>query len=319
MKNKIEAMFLGLAIGDALGVPVEFKSREELKNNPVNSMLAYGTYNQPAGTWSDDSSLTFCLAESLLKGYDLEDIAKKFIQWKDAQIWTPHGEVFDIGIQTSKAIDRLTSILYGKEEADLKFLMYEDDEYTNGNGSLMRILPLLFYIKGREIKEQFQIIREVSSLTHGHIRSAISCFVYLKFSEFVVDGYTIRESYEKMRNVLLQFFVDFKISEREIQHFKRLIKYDISNYSENDIKSTGYVIHTLEASFWCLLNSESYLESVFKAINLGDDTDTTATVVGGIAGIYYGLEEVPENWFNELARVEGIKELADFFSKKHEK
>lgn len=318
MKKKIENTFLGLSLADALGVPVEFRSREELARNPVNRMLGYGTYNQKEGTWSDDSSLTFCLAESLLSGYNLRDIGIKFTQWKSEVIWTPHGEVFDIGMQTRKAIDRLYHIISNKDDESLKLLMYEDDEYSNGNGSLMRILPLLFYIKGKEITEQFQIIREVSSLTHGHIRSAISCLIYLKLGEYILEGLSIRTSYEKVRSTIKDFFDKNGISERETKHFKRLIVDDISNYEEEDIQSTGYVIHTLEASFWCLLKQKSYTDVVFKAINLGDDTDTTATVVGGIAGLYYGLDDVPKEWITQLARVEDIKELAERFAKKYE-
>jgi len=319
MKKKIEAMFLGLSLADALGVPVEFTSRESLSENPVDSMLGYGTYNQEEGTWSDDSSLTFCLAESLVSGYNLKDIAIKFIQWKSEEIWTPHGEVFDIGIQTTRAIDRLYRIISNKDDESLKLLMYEDDEYTNGNGSLMRILPLIFHIRGKSIQDQFQIIREVSSLTHGHIRAAISCLVYLKLAEYILEGLSIRDSYEKVRKVIRKFFEETNISERETKHFERIIYNDISNCKIDDIKSTGYVIHTLEASFWCLLKYPSYLTAVFKAINLGEDTDTTATVVGGIAGLYYGVEKVPVEWINKLARVNDIKNLAHRFSKSLEK
>ncbi|CAL2086878.1 ADP-ribosylglycohydrolase family protein [Tenacibaculum sp. 190524A05c] len=318
MKKKIEAMFLGLALGDALGVPVEFKSREALKKDPVKSMLGYGTYNQKEGTWSDDSSLTFCLAESLLNGYNLKDISSKFINWKSGIVWTPHGVVFDIGIQTSKSINNLFWILKNKKEEELTLLKYEQDEFTNGNGALMRILPLLFFIKGKEISSQFDIIRDVAALTHGHIRSAISCLIYLKFNEFLLEGDSIEKAYLQTKRVIKKFFIDANISERETSKFQRLIFDDISKYPENEIQSTGYVIHTLEASFWCLLNTKSYLESVFKAINLGEDTDTTATVVGGVSGLYYGLNDVPEGWLKNLARVDDIKKLAEDFSKKYE-
>ena len=311
-------MFLGLALGDALGVPVEFKSREALKKDPVKSMLGYGTYNQKEGTWSDDSSLTFCLAESLLNGYNLKDISNKFINWKAGIVWTPHGVVFDIGIQTSKSINNLFWILKNKKEEELTLLKYEQDEFTNGNGALMRILPLLFFIKGKEISSQFEIIRDVAALTHGHIRSAISCLIYLKFSEFLLEGDSIEKAYLQTKRVIKKFFIDANISERETSKFQRLIFDDISKYHEDEIQSTGYVIHTLEASFWCLLNTKSYLESVFKAINLGEDTDTTATVVGGVSGLYYGLNDVPEGWLKNLARVDDIKKLAEDFSKKYE-
>jgi ADP-ribosylglycohydrolase len=311
----IKDMFLGLAIADALGVPVEFKSRAYLSEHPVSSMLEYGTHNQSAGTWSDDSSLTFCLAYSLQQGYDLKDIALKFTQWAYSGMWTPHGRVFDIGIQTSKSISTLQTILNKEDYDALKFLRYEVDEYTNGNGSLMRISPLLFYVKEKSIKDQFDIIWEVSALTHGHIRSAISCLIYLKFAEYILAGNKLKDAYMNMQKDIKQFFVDEEISEYETKHFKRLIENDISVLDIDEIKSDGYVIHTLEASFWCLLTTSSYLDSVFKAINLGDDTDTTATVVGGISGLVYGMDNVPQTWINVLARKDDIIKLSEAFSK----
>ena len=135
--NKVLDGLFGLCIGDALGVPVEFTSRDDLKEHPVADMIGYGMYNQPPGTWSDDSSLAFCLAESLCNGYDLNDIASKFVAWYYDNHWTPHGEVFDVGNATSEAIERLKIGVAPQKAGSCS-------EYSNGNGSLMRILPLVF-------------------------------------------------------------------------------------------------------------------------------------------------------------------------------
>jgi len=164
----------GVAVGDALGVPFEFRTRGAMANNPATEMIGYGTYSLPKGTWSDDSSLTFCLAESLADGYDLIDIASKFIAWKNENYWTPRGNVFDIGLTTSRAISRLQMMSDRDKLGQIKRQKYQGDEFDNGNGSLMRIMPLLFYIKGKPIQEQFEIIWDVSSLTHRHIR----CLLY---------------------------------------------------------------------------------------------------------------------------------------------
>ena len=109
--NKIIDALLGVAIGDAVGVPYEFRSEDRMKADPCKEMIGYGTHNQPPGTWSDDSSLTFCLAESLTGGYDLKDIAKTFILWKSTAYWTAHDQVFDIGMTTSKSITALVQHL----------------------------------------------------------------------------------------------------------------------------------------------------------------------------------------------------------------
>lgn len=131
-------------------------------------MRGFGTHHQPPGTWSDDISLTFCLADSLCYGFALIEIAKQFIAWKLNAKWTAHDEVFDIGIQTSKSIDQLIEIKNSQDWESLKYLRYEVDEYTNGNGSLMRILPLYHVLKQEGLEIGFEIIWEVSGLTHGH-------------------------------------------------------------------------------------------------------------------------------------------------------
>jgi len=303
MKNSIKSGIFGVCVGDALGVPVEFRSREQLKRSPVTRMRAMGTHRQPSGTWSDDSSLTLCIAESLSNGYDLEDIALKFLQWYNEEIWTPHGKVFDIGIATRQAIYRIS-------KGVIPQLCGGTTEFDNGNGSLMRILPLLFYIKDFPIEKRFDRVKEVSSITHGHIRSVISCFIYLEFLIEILNKSTKIEAYKKMQ-IKVKYFLDNHpiCSQNEMDFFDRILKNDISTYPEDEIKSSGYVLHSLEASLWCFLNSESYSEAVLKAVNLGEDTDTTGAITGGIAGIYYGFENIPEEWISELVRKDEIEKL----------
>lgn len=148
--EEIKSVLFGVAVGDALGVPVEFNSRQTISKNPVTDMTGYGTYNLPAGTWSDDSSLTFCLAEALTKDFDLNTIGQNFVKWYHENYWTPRGNVFDIGIATRQAI----SLLAQGEKPELAGGF---DERDNGNGSLMRILPLLFYIKDKPINERYAL------------------------------------------------------------------------------------------------------------------------------------------------------------------
>ncbi len=311
MENAVKAGIFGVCIGDALGVPVEFRTRDELKRSPVTKMRALGTHRQPAGTWSDDSSLTLCLAESLCKEYNLEDIAIKFLQWYNEEIWTPHGRVFDIGIATSQAIRRIS-------KGASPTLCGGTSEFDNGNGSLMRILPLLFYIKDFPIEQRFDKTKEVSSITHGHIRSVIACFIYLEFALEILKGKDKWEAYKTMQNTVREF-LDYNpiCSQDEMNKFHRILELKIGDYDlallpilkEEEISSSGYVLSSLEASLWCFLNSESYSEAVLKAVNLGDDTDTTGAITGGIAGIYYGFENIPEEWIEVLVRKEDIEKL----------
>ena len=303
-KNIYKDVLLGISVGDALGVPVEFKPRFWLKENPVTDMIGYGTYNLPAGTFSDDSSLTFCLAEALTQEFNLQTVANYFVDWAYDNFWTPHGTVFDIGIATSQAISRL------KNGIDPE-LAGGFDELSNGNGSLMRILPLVFHIRDKSIDERFQLSKQVSSITHGHIRSVIACFYYLEFARIIILGKDKFESYNFLQNHITNYLQSKKINDSEIKLFDRILKGKIHNLKEEQIASSGYVLHTLEASIWCLLTTENYKTAVLKAVNLGNDTDTTAAVTGGLAGLLYGHENIPVNWIERLAKRFEIEGLAN--------
>lgn len=310
MKSKIESGLFGLAVGDALGVPVEFYSRAHLKDNPVSEMTGYGTHYQPLGTWSDDSSLAFCLAESLCDSFDLNDIAKNFVRWYSADLWTPHGKVFDIGIATRNAIHNIAK----GHQPDLCGGFEEKD---NGNGSLMRILPLVFYLqKEKDIEVIYQKVKAVSSITHAHLRSVFACFIYVVYCLEILKDKDKFDAYKEMQSVVSRFLENKQFNPLEIALFERILKNDIAAYSENEIHSSGYVLHSLEASLWCFLNSDSYEKTVLKAVNLGEDTDTTGAIAGGLAGIYYGIENMPQKWIDNLARSNDIKDLAERLSQK---
>lgn len=300
---KIKSALFGVAVGDALGVPVEFKSRETIRKNPVTDMIGFGTYNLPAGTWSDDSSLTFCLAEALTQDFDLNVIGQNFVKWYHENYWTPHGHVFDIGIATRQAISRLA-------KGEKPELAGGFDETDNGNGSLMRILPLLFYILDRPINERYDITKKVSSITHGHIRSVIACFYYLEFARQIIKGKDKFEIYRKVQTEISNHLTSLSINPTEVTNFDRLLIGDIHKLDESEIQSSGYVLHTLEASIWCLLTTNNYKEAVLKAVNLGNDTDTTGAVTGGLAGLIYGFENIPKNWIEQIARKDDIENLS---------
>lgn len=294
------AGILGAIVGDALGVPVEFKDRAQIAKHPVTDMIGYGTYNQPPGTWSDDSSLLLCLLSSLCDGYDLNDIAAKFVDWYYGNLWRPHGEVFDIGISTREVINRL------HDGADPKF-SGNVGEMSNGNGSLMRILPMAYFLRTvDDPMERYQYIYDVSGITHAHVRSKICCFFYCEYARLLLNGQDKFEAFEQAQTLLRQTMGILKIADIERPHYNRILSSDFAKTAESDIFGSGYVLHSLEASIWCLLNSDNYSEAVLKAVNLGDDTDTTACITGGIAGLYFGMDEIPKNWLAQIARLEDI-------------
>ncbi|WP_426481296.1 ADP-ribosylglycohydrolase family protein [Chryseobacterium sp. R2ACT005] len=310
MENKVKAGIMGVCIGDALGVPVEFKKREDLKRFPVTKMLEYMSWNQPKGTWSDDSSLTLCLADELTKGYDLEKIGQSFVKWNKYGHWTAHGRLFDIGGTTRHALARLIK----GESARFSGNIFEED---NGNGSLMRILPLAFYLENEDnIQKLYLTVKEVSAITHGHFRSVFVCFIYVIFAIQLLKGKGKKEAYIYTQKTALEYAEEQGFNPKEIELFNRILKNNISGYPEDEIKSGGYVLHSLEASLWCFFNSESYSEAVLKAVNLGEDTDTTGAITGGIAGIYYGYGSIPEEWIAELVRKDDIEALCEKLNQK---
>jgi ADP-ribosylglycohydrolase len=304
MLEKIKSNLLGVAIGDALGVPVEFMDHILIKKHPVTGMAGYGTHNQAPGTFSDDSSLTFCLAEALAKDFNLENIAENFIKWTDENYWTATGSVFDIGGTTSWAIHELKQgikpeLAGGKGVSD------------NGNGSLMRIAPLVFYLLGKPISERFELTSKVSSITHGHIRSIIACFYYLEFEKQIIEGINKNEIYNNLQHDITEYLLSISIESSELAQFDRLLKQDISKVDPKEIKSGGYVIETIEAAIWCILTTNNYKDAVLKAVNLGHDTDTTGAVTGGLAGLLYGMENIPIEYRNSIARYDDIIDLAE--------
>lgn len=307
--GQIKSVLYGVALGDALGVPFEFKSRQVINKNPVTDMIGYGTYNLPPGTFSDDSSLTFCLAEALTTTFDLNTIGQNFVKWYYDNYWTPRGHVFDIGIATRQAISRLAK----GEQPDLAGGL---DVSSNGNGSLMRISPLVFYLLDKPIEYRFKITKQVSSITHGHIRSVIACFYYLEFARQLFEQKDKFEIYKNLQTEVPDYLKTLSIDQTEIALYGRLLNQNIYELSEENIYSSGYVLHTLEASIWCLMSTENYKDAVLKAVNLGDDTDTTAAVTGGLAGLLYGLNNIPQHWLKQLVRYEDIENLAERLYKK---
>lgn len=307
--DKIKSVLFGVAVGDALGVPVEFNSRQAIRKNPVTEMIGYGTYNLPPGTFSDDSSLTFCLAEALTNDFDLKVIGQNFVKWYYNNYWTPRGNVVDIGIATRQAIDRLAK----GERADLAGGF---DVSSNGNGSLMRISSLLFYLLDKPINERYEITKQVSSITHGHIRSVIACFYYLEFARQLFAQNDKFEIYKNLQTEITDHLTSLSINPAEVALFERLLTQNIHELKEENIFSSGYVLHTLEASIWCLLTTDNYKDAVLKAVNLGEDTDTTGAVTGGLAGLLYGIDNIPSNWIGQIARHDDIEDLAERLSDK---
>ena len=255
-KNNYRNAIYGAVIGDALGVPYEFQRRGSFH---CVDMVGYGTHMQPPGTWSDDSSMLLATCRALKDNKGRIDIGLMldyFRQWKYKGRFTPDGNVFDIGCTTSNALRTGES---------------QTGEYDNGNGSLMRILPLAFTNCSDDE------ICDVSAITHGHPISMRCCVRYVHIVRDIANG----------ANFWNKVNADSYLSE--------IVHADI-----DDIRSGGFVEHTFKAALWCVYNTRTFKECLLCAVNLGDDTDTTACVAGGLAGTIYQLNDLPNNWIDIL-------------------
>lgn len=293
----------GSLIGDALGVPVEFAPRRARKADSVTGMRAHGTHNQPAGTWSDDGSLLLCTAESLAeKGFNTGDMGGRFLKWFDQGHWAAHGRVFDIGNATRVALDRI-SLGTPAEKAGGR------GEHDNGNGSLMRILPVPLASLECGLDLFCDRIARASAITHAHDRSKLACVLHGLFVRALMQG----ESPAAAHTWAAREFTARFASHAEFSHFLVVLDTSLSVKTESAIQSSGYVLHTLTASIWCLLTTSSFSECVLKAVNLGDDTDTTGCVAGGLAGVFYGVEAIPPEWTAALPRKNDLSHLFQTF------
>ena len=310
----------GVVVGDALGCPVEFADREERKVDPVLGMREYGTFNLPMGSWTDDSSLTLAALAGIAekKKVDLDDIMNRFVDWLQNGAYTPFDYAFDVGHGTMQAVMR-----YARNH-DVKTCGGTTGR-DNGNGSLMRIMPFCLYCYEQEQngkmdrREAIGLIHDASALTHNHIRSLIACglyyFMIVSILEHRMDS---EKDLEKRLPEILQegitkgrtFYESIGVPAHELQHYERLWELDsFGKLEDSVIRSTGYVVDTIEAAVWSLITTTDYRDCELKAVNLGMDTDTVAAIAGGFAGLYYGVDGIPEEWMQVIQRREWIHEL----------
>ncbi len=303
-KEDLKALALGHAVADALGVPVEFCSREGLQAKPVTKMKGYGTYPVPEGSWSDDTSMALCALEVLARGYcDLDAVMINFGNWLHADAFTPTGKTFDVGNTCNRAIDNY--FLKGKPVSSCGL----EDERSNGNGSLMRIYPFVAYLVCRDgeiTSEGMSLINRASALTHAHERSELGCCIYAFVLEALLKGPNLMSVYDGLAKAK-----KYLSGTEEWRHYARLCEDGFQNLPMEEIKSSGYVVDTLEAAIWCLLTTGSYEECVLKAVNLGEDTDTVAAVAGSLAGALYGMNGIPMSWLSVLKRRDYIEQLCE--------
>jgi ADP-ribosyl-[dinitrogen reductase] hydrolase len=267
-------------------------------------MGGFGSHDQPPGTWSDDGALTLCTVDSLLHAeFDTADMGRRFLQWMREGLWTATGAPFDIGSGTLAALRRIGGGTRAEEAGGR-------DEECNGNGSLMRILPVALRFAREPAARRRERLSRASCITHAHERSQLACVLYGYVVRYLLEGGTPQAA---LASAATEFSTACGCSV-EYSHFRRVLHDDLAQWQEDEVASSGYVMHTLQASLWCLLTTRHFEECVLKAVNLGGDTDTTGCVAGGLAGVHYGLEQVPHSWRSALARRDEVEALFDRFA-----
>jgi ADP-ribosyl-[dinitrogen reductase] hydrolase len=288
-QDKIKGGLYGLLIGDAAGVPYEFKSPHYIpKEAPLPNLDVPEGYSRtyasiPVGTWSDDGAQALCLVASIVQkdGLKRADFGEKLLAWRSSGYMTPDDEIFDIGIQTQFALD---SLMWKQPLAATV--------NSNGNGSLMRALPIgLYYSDPKDIVEQSY---KQSALTHPHGWSMAACALYCLFARGLLNGldkYVAWDWAVEQAKVQLPAF--------DKQQGTNSLDRVLQGQHEEPIGS-GFVVNSLWSALTAFFRNPSYEEVIRDALQFGNDTDTTACIAGGLAGVHYGLEGIPQSFIDAL-------------------
>ena len=304
--SKIIDGIIGHAIGDAMGVPIEGHSRGRLLEKPVTKMMDSLRGNK--GTWSDDTSMTIATMDSYInsKKWDYDDIMHNFISWLNNGKYTAAGKPIGVGRTCLTAIKQYYNGNTSALESGL------DAIDSNGNGSLMRMYPVAYYCYYKKLNNNdiYDLVKNISSLTHRHEVSILGCYIYTLFVIRLLKGIDKYKAYKEIKEEDYSMF-----SNESLLIYKRILKDDLNTLFIDDIRSTGYVVDTLEASLWVLLKSNSYKDSIVGSINLGNDTDTIGAITGSMSGIIYGYDNIPKDWLDSLIKKDYIIDLCNKYEK----
>ena len=301
--NRLRGGVYGLLVGDALGVPYEFHMKEDIP--PVEQIemvppkgFTRAHWGTPAGTWSDDGAQALCLLDSLLRkgSFDLNDFSDRLLAWYEHGLWAVDSRVFDVGIQTSMALSMYKS---GGSPEDCGNVRPDG----KGNGALMRVLPLALWHRGTDAELAADAHRQCL-ITHGNITNQVCCALYCLIARELLNGssfgYSLDSAVQKLRSI-------YDGNEPYTEEFLFVLRPD-----EPDIwvgRGSGYVVDSLRSAVMIMKTAASYEEAVKQAIALGDDTDTTACITGGLAGIKFGFDGIPERWLKALRDRDKAEEL----------
>jgi ADP-ribosylglycohydrolase/protein-tyrosine phosphatase len=285
---------LGLAAGDALGTTLEFKRRGSFA--PIDDMIGGGPFGLAPGEWTDDTSMALCLAESLVErdGFDAHDQMTRYVRWWREGHWSSNGRCFDIGTTVRAALARF-------EQTRDPFAGSADPQ-SAGNGSLMRLAPVPLRYAHRPA-DAVRYAADSSRTTHAAAEAVDACRY---FAALIVGALAGHPKEQLLAPDAPRPHADEPLAPR----IAEIAGGSYHTKTADDIRASGYVVHTLEAALWAFNHTESFRDGAILAVNLGEDADTTGAVYGQVAGAYYGVEAIPSDWRARLARANDIADLA---------
>jgi ADP-ribosylglycohydrolase len=299
LRDRQRGMLLGLAVGDALGAAVEF-----MEPGSFPEVVGYrdgGPHRLKPGEWTDDTSMALALADSIASvGWDLNDQALRYVCWWQEGAYSVTGKCFDIGMTTSR------SLMHFAQSGNARTCARRDDDAA-GNGSIMRLAPVpiafghLFPDRLDELAER---AAESSLTTHGSAPCQSAC-VYLSL---VLSGLAhglpreqvLAPDWEPLRRVQQRMSLHAAIRAVAAGSFR--------DPTGANICGSGHVVKSLEAALWAFHDARDFREAVLRAVNLGDDADSTGAVCGQLAGAFWGESGIPSEWLTGLARRDMIEQ-----------
>ena len=292
IRDRAVGSLLGLAVGDALGTALEFKARDTYP--PLTDMVGGGPFGLKPGEWTDDTAMALALADSLSECGELNehDLMRRFLSWYEEGTYSCTGTCFDIGITTRQALMRF--------KAGGNPIAGSSDPNTAGNGSLMRLAPVAIRFHRDRAKLRDAAARQ-SRTTHAAAEAVDACVVYAEMLADAIEG-------QPVSAVLQGHLGDWSSAIAKITAGSWRSK------RRHEIRASGYVAHSLEASLWSVARSGTFAGAVLLAANLGEDADTTAAITGQLAGALHGASSIPQNWQAKLAWSERITGLAEELS-----
>ena len=317
-KNIIKSVIYGVAVGDALGVPVEFLHRDEVrkiniqKMEGIDSDFKYGTRwadLTPKGSWSDDTAMTLASMDAMIEnGFDPDAFMENFILWLKYGKYSSLDYAFGLGGCCAKAINNY---------------MREKDAYNcgctserdNGNGSLMRISPVVLALINSNLSfdEKLFTLNTLGGVTHAHSISRLGDFIYYLFMDEIIKTKDKNKAFE----YIINYDYEKNFDKETVDVYKYILNKDFLKIKDIEDKKNGYVVNTIEGVLFSIMNNDDFRSSVLCAINLGFDTDTLAAITGSLAGALYGYESIPKDWIKDLRNKEYLDEMIDKFSRKY--